>query len=120
MKFNFALAAAVSFCIIAGISCSKDGKGISEAAGGALPTNYIIINDGSFVPDSITAVRNSTFTFVNHSGSAKGIYSSDSIVINKQNIADNTSFIFTKDTVGLIIYRMAGKPSVTGSIKIIP
>jgi hypothetical protein len=69
---------------------------------------------------SVTAVRNSTFTFVNLSGSAKGIYSSDSVAINKQNIADNSSYIYSKDTLGTIIYRMAGRPSVSGSITITP
>ena len=99
-------------------SCSN--KGISEGTQGGLPTHYIIVKDGSFDPVRVTAVRNSTFTFVNHSGATIGIYSQDSIVINKQNIAANTSYIFTKDTVGTIIYRMAGKPTVTGSIVITP
>lgn len=115
--------ASVLYCIFFSvllISCSQSSKGISEAVGGSLPTHYIIIKDGSFDPVSITAVRNSTFTFVNHSGSAKGIYSSDSVTINKQNIPDNSSYIFSKDTLGTIIYRMAGRPSVTGSVTITP
>ena len=115
MKFTFA----AILCLLSALafySCSKNDT--ADAVGGNLPTNYIIINDGSFDPVDVTAVRGNTFTFVNHSGSAKGIYSSDSIVINKQNIADNSSFVFVKDTIGQIIYRMAGKPSVTGSITI--
>ncbi|MEJ7611808.1 MAG: hypothetical protein WKF88_11570 [Ferruginibacter sp.] len=117
MKRNVALTV-LGFIVLALHSCSN--KGISEAAGGDLPTNYIIIRDGSFEPVRVTAVRNSTFTFVNHSGATTGIYSMDSMVINKQNIAANTSYVFKKDTVGTIIYRMAGKPTVTGSIVIIP
>ena len=118
LSYSLLLTAVVSAFIL--LSCAKDNKGISEAVGGQLPSNYIIISDTGFSPVSLTAVRNSTFTFVNHSGSARGIYSSDSVVINKQNIADNTSYIFTKDTVGTIIYRMAGKPAATGSITITP
>lgn len=119
MKFNFA----VLLCLVSSVvlySCAKNGKDLSEPAGGNLPTKYIIINSGSFDPVSVTAVRGNTFTFVNHSGAVVGVYSSDSTVINKQNIADNSSFVFSKDTTGMIIYRMAGKPSVTGSITITP
>ncbi len=101
-------------------SCSKDNKGIPEAQGGLLPTNYIYIKDASFSPTNITAVNGSSFTFVNQSGSAKGVYSLDSVVINKQGIADNTSVFFKKDTVGTIYYFMAGKPTVFGSITLTP
>ena len=101
-------------------SCNKDGAGQSVPIGGNLPTNYIIISDGAFSPNSITVVNGSSITFVNHSGVAKGIYSSDSVVINKQNIADNTSYFFKKDTVGTLIFRMAGKPSASGSITFTP
>ncbi len=120
MKFNFAFLFSAVLSVTLMVSCGKDNKGIGEPAGGNLVTHYIIINDASFSPDTVRAVRNNTYTFVNHSGSTKGIYSSDSIVINKQGIADNTSFVFTKDTVGSIIYRMAGKPSATGTIIITP
>ena len=98
------------------ISCSKNGQ--PAPVGGELPTNFIIISDTAFTPNNITAVNGSSFTFVNRSAIARGIYSLDSLVINKQNIAINTSFIFKKDTIGTIIYRMAGKPSITGSITI--
>ncbi len=101
-------------------SCNKDNKGIPEAQGGLLPTNYIYIKDASFSPANITAVNGSSFTFVNQSGSAKGVYSIDSVVINKQGIADNTSVFFKKDTVGTINYFMAGKPTVFGSITLTP
>ena len=96
------------------ISCSKAGQ--PEPAGGDLPTNYIIINDASFSPTNIKVVNGSSITFVNRSGSAKGIYSSDSVVINKQNILDNTSYFFKKDTVGTIFFKIAGNPLVVGSI----
>jgi len=102
------------------ISCGKDGAGQPEPFGGALPTNYIIVNDSTFSPSSVTVVNGSSITFVNRSGTAKGIYSSDSIAINKQNIADNTSYFFKKDTIGTIIFRMAGKPSASGSITYTP
>ena len=100
------------------ISCSKDGQ--PEPVGGDLPTNYVIISDAAFSPASLTVVNGSSITFVNRSGAAKGIYSSDSVVINKQNILDNTSYFLKKDTVGTIFYRMAGKPSVSGSITFTP
>ena len=118
MKRNVALTVLGLITMLALHSCSN--KGISDAVGGDLPTNYIIIKDTSFEPVRVVAVRNSTFTFVNHSGAVTGIYSADSMVINKQNIAVNKSYIFKKDTVGTIIYRMAGKPTVTGSIIITP
>lgn len=102
------------------ISCGKDGAGQPVAVGGDLPTNYIIISDGAFSPSSVTVVNGSSITFVNRSGTAKGIYSFDSVIINKQGIADNTSYFFKKDTVGTIIFRMAGKPSATGSITLTP
>lgn len=115
LQFIFTLSVAISFT-----SCSKDGKGQSAPVGGDLPTNYIIISEGAFSPDKITVVNGSSITFVNHSGSARGIYSLDSVIINKQGIADNTSYFFKKDTVGTIIFRMAGKPSATGSITLTP
>lgn len=102
------------------ISCGKDGAGQPVDVGGDLPTNYIIISDGAFSPSSVTVVNGSSITFVNRSGTAKGIYSFDSVIINKQGIADNTSYFFKKDTVGTIIFRMAGKPSATGSITLTP
>lgn len=105
-------------------SCGKGNDGVAAAQGGGIPTNYIILTNTSFSPSAITAVIGNSFTFVNHSGAAAGIYSSDSLVINKQNIADNTSFYFKKDTAisspYTIIFRQAGKPNVTGSITLTP
>lgn len=100
------------------ISCNKNGQ--PESVGGELPTNFIIINDNAFSPNSLNVVNGSSITFVNRSGTAKGIYSADSVVINKQNILDNTSYFFKKDTVGTIVFKMAGKPSVQGSINFTP
>ena len=119
MKNLFIFLAFLTFCS-AFISCGKDGAGQPIAVGGDLPTNYIIISDGAFSPMSVTVVNGSSITFVNRSGTAKGIYSSDSIAINKQNIADNTSYFYKKDTTGTIIFRMAGKPSASGSITFTP
>jgi hypothetical protein len=99
-------------------SCSKNGQ--PEPVGGELPTHYIIISDGAFSPKEDTAVNGTSFTFVNRSGSLKGIYSLDSVTINKQGIADNSSYLFKKDTTGTIIFRMAGKPSASGSITLKP
>ncbi len=101
-------------------SCYKEGAGAPPAVGGELPTNYIIIKDGSFSPANNTAVRGSSFTFINQSGSTKGIYSFDSVIINKQNIDNNTSYFFKKDTAGTIYYFMSGKQSVVGSITLTP
>ena len=114
MKYSIAFIL-ISFVFL---SCSKDGQ--PEPVGGDLPTNFIIISDAAFSPASLTIVNGSSITFVNRSGAAKGIYSSDSVVINKQNILDNTSYFLQKDTVGTIFYRMAGKPSVSGSITFTP
>jgi hypothetical protein len=112
------------FSTIVITSCNKEGKGIPEAQGGLLPTNYITIKATSFSPANITAVKGSSFTFVNQSGAAQGIYSYDSVFLNKQGIADNTSYYFKKDTVSngpvTIFYFMAGKPSVAGSITLTP
>ena len=113
--FSFFFTAVSAF-----ISCGKDGAGQPEPVGGDLPTNYIIINDSAFSPNSITVVNGSSITFINRSGTLKGIYSSDSIAINKQNIAVNTSYFFKKDTVATINFRMAGKPSASGSITFTP
>ncbi len=121
MKYKF-LIIILSALIIA--ACNKEGKGIPEAEGGLLPSNYITIKANSFSPAAITAVKGSSFTFVNQSGAAQGIYSYDSVYLNKQGIADNTSYYFKKDTVSngsvTIYYFMAGKPSVTGSITLTP
>ena len=101
-------------------SCERECSGCPDAAGGLLPTNYIIIKDSSFSPSSITAVNGSSFTFVNNTGSIKGIYSLDSIIINKPSIQTTSSYFFKKDTVGTIYYHMAGKPTVIGSITLTP
>ena len=110
----------ILICFLSAVILSCNKGGMPDAVGGDLPTNYIILNPAGFSPVSITAVRNSTFTFVNHSGVTAGIYSSDSMVINKQGIVNNTSFVFKKDTLGTIIYRLAGTPSISGSITITP
>ncbi|MEQ1555054.1 MAG: hypothetical protein ABL929_12790 [Ferruginibacter sp.] len=110
----------IYFGIIVITACNKNATGMPEPQGGLLPTNYIFIKDATFSPTNITAVNGSSFTFVNQSGSSKGLYSSDSVIINKQGIADNTSYFFKKDTVGTIYYRMAGKPTVVGSITLTP
>ncbi len=104
--------------VIGFTACSKNGQ--PEPLGGQLPTRYIIISEAGFSPKEDTAVNGTSFTFINRSGSIKGIYSSDSVVINKQGIADNSSYFFKKDTVGTIIFRMAGKPSASGSITLTP
>ena len=101
-------------------SCERECSGCSDAVGGLLPTNYIIIKDSAFSPSSITAVNGSSFTFVNNTGAIKGIYSLDSIIINKPTIQTTSSYFFKKDTVGTIYYHMAGKPSVVGSITLTP
>ena len=114
----------IIFSAIIFTACSKAGKGIPEAQGGLLPSNYITIKANSFSPTNITAVKGSSFTFVNQSGAAQGIYSYDSVYLNKQGIADNTSYYFKKDTVSngpvTIYYFMAGKPSVSGTITLTP
>ncbi len=115
---NIFYSALIVFAANIFVSCSKNRQ--PEPVGGDLPTNYIMMSDGVFSPNNLTVVNGSSITFVNRSGTAKGIYSSDSIVINKQNIADNTSYFFKKDTVGTIIFGMAGKPSVSGSITFTP
>ncbi len=116
MKYFFSLI----ICVGLLAACGKEGKGIPEAQGGLLPTNYIIIKDGSFSPAANVGVRGSSFTFVNQSGSTKGVYSNDSIVINKPTIDNSSSYFFKKDTVGTINFFMAGKPSVVGSITLTP
>lgn len=113
--FAFNLVIAYSF-----ISCNKDSAGQPEPVGGELPTNFIIINDSSFSPASVRVVNGSSITFVNRTSTPKGIYSSDSVVINKQNILTNTSYFFKKDTVATIFFRMAGKPAASGSITFTP
>jgi hypothetical protein len=102
------------------ISCKNDVDGIPEPVGGQLPTNYIFIRDSGFVPKSIQGTRGSTFTFVNQTTSAKGVYSLDSIIIKKPTVDANSSFVFYKDTVGLIYFFMAGNPAKNGTINIIP
>ncbi len=102
------------------MACSKVSDGMPDPAGGNLPTNYVFIQSTGFTPQSITVVNGSTVTFINQSGATVGIVSSDSVVINKQNLAANTSYIFKKDTTGTIFYNLAGKPSVNGSITLTP
>lgn len=101
-------------------ACGKGNAGISEAQGGLLPTNYIYINDSAFNPRNTIVTNGNSITFINQTSASQGIYSSDSIVINKQGIATNTSFYFKKDTVGIIYYKLAGKPSVNGTITYTP
>jgi hypothetical protein len=121
MKYTILL---IIFSAIIITACNKEGKGIPEAQGGLLPSNYITIKASSFSPANIVAVKGSSFTFVNQSGAAQGIYSIDSVFLNKQGIADNTSYYFKKDTVStgpvIIYYFMAGKPTVQGSITLTP
>lgn len=99
-------------------SCNKNNS--FNPVGGNLPTNYIIISNAAFSPASVTVVNGSSITFVNRSGVAKGIYSYDSVVINKQNILDNTSYLFKKDTIGTIFFKMAGNPYAAASITFTP
>ncbi len=105
-------------------SCGKDSAGIPEAQGGLLPTNYIYFKDGVFSQKNTIAVNGSSFTFVNQSSSSIGIYSSDSVYINKQGIESNKTYFFKKDTVSnspiVINYFLAGNQSINGSITITP
>jgi plastocyanin len=117
MKKYFYLIAILSILFTA---CGKDNKGISEAQGGLLPTNYIYISDSAFNPRNITVTNGNSITFVNQTTTAQGIYSSDSIFINKQGLASTMTFYFKKDTVGTIFYKLAGKPSVNGTITYTP
>lgn len=119
MKIKTHLSLIIATCIISS-SCTREGKGISDAVGGMLPTNYIIVTDTSFSPRNYNVANGNSFTFVNQSGSTKGIYSTDSVVINKQNIANNTSYFFKKDTVGTITFFLAGKTNVRGTITLTP
>jgi hypothetical protein len=113
-----------SFLIIVVIilftACGKDNNGISEAKGGLLPTNYIYISDTAFNPRNTIVTNGNSITFVNQTAATQGIYSSDSLVINKQGIATTMTYFFKKDTVGTIYYKLAGKPSVNGSITFLP
>lgn len=121
MKYIFTL---LFVAVIAIQSCSKVGEGISEPKGGLLPTNYIIMKNNSFSPATISAVNGNSFTFVNYSGAVQGIVSDDSILINKQGLADKTSYYFKKDSAIIdpytINYHLAGKPNVYGTITITP
>lgn len=102
------------------IACGKDNAGIPEAQGGLLPTNYIYMSDSAFNPKNIVVTNGNSITFVNQTLSAQGIYSSDSIVINKQGLASTMTYFFKKDTVGTIYYKLAGKPGVNGTITYTP
>jgi hypothetical protein len=106
--------------IILFTACGKDNKGIAEAQGGLLPTNYIYISDSAFNPKNTIVTNGNSITFVNQTAASQGIYSSDSIFINKQGLATNLTFYFKKDTVGTIYYKLAGKPSVNGTITYLP
>ncbi len=101
-------------------ACGKEGKGISEAVGGQLPTNYVYISDSTFNPRNTIVTNGNTITFVNQTSSTQGIYSSDSILINKQGIATTMTYLFKKDTVGTIYYKLAGKPNINGTITFTP
>ena len=102
------------------LSCGKANSGLSEAQGGLLPTNYVFIRDSGFIPKNTTIVNGNSITFVNQTSAAQGIYSTDSMFINKQGIADNTSYYFKKDKVGFVSFFLAGKPAVNGSITYTP
>ena len=115
---NVGFSALILFAVSIFYSCNKNDQ--PKPVGGDLPTNFIIISDSSFLPANVSVVNGSSITFVNRTGTAKGIYSSDSMVINKQNILANTSYFFKKDTVGTIFFRLAGKPSARGSIAFTP
>ena len=117
MKKYFYLLAVI---IIILSSCGKDNNGIPEAQGGLLPSVYIYIKDNSFSPKDTSITNGNSIVFVNQTSNTQGLYSSDSIFINKQGIATNTSFFFKKDTVGTIYYFMAGKPGVNGTIRFTP
>lgn len=101
-------------------ACGKDNNGIADAQGGLLPTNYVYISDTAFTPKNTVVTNGNSITFVNQTTATQGIYSSDSIVINKQGIVANMTYFFKKDIVGTIFYKLAGKPSVNGTITFTP
>jgi plastocyanin len=117
MKRYFFLVVVIAILFTA---CGKEGKGIPDAVGGQLPTNYIYISDSAFNPKNTIVTNGNTITFVNQTTTTQGIYSSDSIVINKQGLATTMTYFFKKDTVGTIYYKLAGKPSVNGTITFTP
>ena len=110
----------IAFATAILISCGKANSGVPEAQGGLLPTNYVYIRDSGFIPKNTTVVNGNSITFVNQTSTSQGIYSIDSMFINKQGIAENTSYYFKKDKIGSISFFLAGKPATNGTITYTP
>ena len=103
---------------IAIVSCDKNG--ISEPAGGDLPTNYIMVKDSSFTPGLLTVVSGSSITFVNNTGIAHTVMTDDSTTIKMVAIAPGTSYFYKKDTSGTFPYHCTLHPVARGTIIITP
>ena len=100
-------------------ACIKGHEGY-DAAGGNLPTNYIIINTSSFSPASLAVRAGSSITFVNRDNTAHSIRTDDSTTINSNNIAPGSFYTFKKDTSGVFNYHCGLHPSVQGTFILSP
>jgi plastocyanin len=115
-KIIFLLAGLLS----AGLSsCTKTADDF-DPQGGQLPTNYVLINEGAFSPNSLTIATGSSITFANNTDSQHSIVSDDSTTILTGTIQPHTSLYFSKDTVGTIRYHCGAHPLVKGVIYIRP
>jgi plastocyanin len=121
MKKNLLGPVMLLFATITLFACTKITEDVT-AAGGNLPTHYIVIEaNGSFTPALLRVASGSSITFVNNDKKPHNIMSNDSISIRTNVIAPNGFFKFKNDTlVGIFPYKCLVDSNIRGTIIITP
>jgi len=100
-------------------SCNKEDQGYGES-GGDIPTNYVLLKDGSISPSVLTLVAGNTITFLNQTNEPHQIISSDSVTFNTGLIQPNKFYTWTKDIDGTFQIHCVQHPNVRATITLTP
>ncbi len=105
------------FCIAAIVLSACDKSIPRNWQGGTLTYSYIYITDDSITPLYMNASIGTSIKFVNTSSLAHTMVSDvDSTALRTNTMQPSTSFVYKKDTIGLIPYHCIEHPTERGTI----
>jgi hypothetical protein len=113
------LGLALTYALMLFSGCEKIDEGYNPS-GGNLPTNYIVIFDGSFSPSSLTLVGGNSVTFLNSSSGSHQIISADSTTINTGLLAPQAYYYWKKDITGTYPFHCSLHPAEQGVLVLTP
>lgn len=99
--------------------CEKVDQGYNPS-GGNLPTNYIVIFNGSLSPSSLTLAGGNSVTFLNSTSGNHQIVSADSVTINTGLLTPQGYYFWKKDITGTYPFHCSLHPSEQGTLILTP